>query len=99
MVDQQRAEAIVAARSCDDDGTGITGATGPFRSTDAGYLFNRVPNLGLEAARMVQQYCDIRSRTFEVHIDAKINNYKREFVAILGRNTPRDIQILTFYWK
>jgi hypothetical protein len=48
---------------------------------------------------MVQQYCDIRSRVFEVHIEAKINNYKREFVAVLGRNTPRDIQILTFYWK
>jgi len=96
MVDAQRAEAIVSARSCDDDGTGLTG---PFRSIDAGYLFNRVPNLGLEAARMVQQYCDIHSRTFEVHIEAKINNYKREFVAVLGRNTPRDIQILTFYWK
>lgn len=99
MIDPDRAQAIIAARSCDDDGTGVAGATGPFRSADAGYLFNRVPNLGLEAARMLQQYCDIRSRTFEVHIEAKINNYKREFVAVLGRNTPRDIQILTFYWK
>jgi type II secretory pathway component PulK len=99
MIDQARAEAIVAARSCDEDGATVAGATGPFRSVDAGYLFNRVPNLGLEAARMIQQYCDIRSRTFEVHIEARINNYKREFVAILGRNTPRDIQILTFYWK
>src|SRR6266481_420207 len=34
MVDAQRAEAIVSARACNDDGTGLTG---PFRSMDAGY--------------------------------------------------------------
>ena len=44
------------------------------------------------------QFCDVRSRTFEVHIKATINGYSRNFVGILGRNNQSDIQILSFYW-
>src|SRR5262249_34031838 len=95
-VDAARAEAIVAAREGEDDGSNLGG---PFRSAEAGYLFNRVPNLGLEAARQVQRFGDVRSRTFEVQIDATVGSYHRTFVAILGRTNPRDIQTLNFYWK
>jgi len=95
-VDPMRAEAIVAARGGEDDGSGLVG---PYRSTDPGYLFNRVPGLGLEVARQIQRLADVRSRTFEVQVDAQIGNYKRQFIAVLGRISPRDIQVLTFYWK
>lgn len=96
-VDAQRADAIVAARSGEDDGSGITG---PFRSVDAGYLFNRVPGLGLEVARQVGRFADVHSSTFDVEIEAHVGDTSRRFVAVLGRSpNPRDVQILNFYWK
>jgi len=47
---------------------------------------------------MLQRYCDVRSRTFDVEVDATLGSYHRTFHAILGRNSPRDVQILSFYW-
>jgi general secretion pathway protein K len=87
------AEAIAGARQGEDDGSGLTG---PYRSVDQ---VRRVPEVNLEVARMLQQYCDVRSRTFQVQIDARVGAAKRQFVAVLGRNNPRDIQVLSFYWK
>lgn len=95
-IDAQAAEAIVAARAGEDDGSG---QSGPFRSTAPQYLWSRVPGMNLEVARQVQQICDVRSRTFEVQIDAQIGGYHRQFVAVVGRNNPRDVQVLSFYWK
>jgi general secretion pathway protein K len=96
-VDAQRAEAIVGARSGEDDGSGITG---PFRSIDAGYLFNRVPGLGLEVGRQISRFCDVHSTSFDVEIEAHVGNSTRRFIAVLGRSpNPRDVQILTFCWK
>ena len=40
-----------------------------------------------------------RSSTFEVHVTAQIGVQKREYVAILFRNSPADIRVLSFYWK
>lgn len=45
------------------------------------------------------RYCTTRSSTFEVHVTARIGDYHREYVALLYRNTPTDIKILSFYWK
>jgi len=92
-IDPLIAEAIVAGREGDDDGTGLVG---PYRSVDQ---VRRVPEVTIEAARMLAQFCDVRSRTFQVLIDAQIGSYRRQFVAILGCNNPRDVQILSFYWK
>jgi len=90
------ADGIVAAREGEDDGTG---QTGPFRSLAPQYLWSRVPGLTLEMGRQLQRLCDVRSRTFQVQIDAEISGYKRQFIAILGRNNQRDVQVLSFYWK
>ena len=87
------AEAIVAARAGEDDGSGLTG---PYRSVDQ---VRRIPEVNMETARMLAQYCDVRSRTFQVQINAQVGAAKRTFIAILGRNNPRDVQILSFYWK
>ena len=95
-VDDNLAEAIVAARGGEDDGSG---QTGPFRSLAAQYLWARVPGLNLEAAREIAGVCDVRSRTFEVQVDAEVGGYKRQFIAIVGRNSPSDVQTLSFYWK
>jgi general secretion pathway protein K len=87
------AEAIAGARQGEDDGSGLTG---PYRSVDQ---VRRVPEVNMEVARMLQQYCDVRSRTFQVQIDARVGAAKRQFIAILGRLNPRDVQVLSFYWK
>ena len=86
------AQAIVAARNGSDDGSGLSG---PYRTLDQ---VRRVPEVNLMVARQLQQYCDVRSKTFEVHVDAQVAGYHRHFVGILGRNNPRDIQVLSFYW-
>jgi len=95
-VDGNLAEAIVAARGGEDDGSG---QTGPFRNLAPQYLWARVPGLNLEAAREIARVCDVRSRTFEVQVEAEVGGYKRQFIAIVGRNNPGDVQTLSFYWK
>ena len=87
------AEAIVNGRGGEYDGSGLTG---PFRGLGD---LRRIPEVTLEASRAMAQFCDVRSRTFEVQIDAQVGTYKRTFMAVLGRNSIRDIQVLTFYWK
>ena len=47
----------------------------------------------------MERFFTVRSSTFEVQVDAEIAGYKRQFFAILGRNSPRDVQVLSFYWK
>ena len=87
------AEAIVSGRGGENDGSGLTG---PYRNVGD---LRRIPEVTLEASRGMAQFCDVRSRTFEVQIDAQIGTYKRTFIAVLGRNTIRDIQVLVFYAK
>jgi general secretion pathway protein K len=41
----------------------------------------------------------VRSLIFEVRVTARISGNKREFVAVLRRANPRDIQTLSFYWN
>jgi general secretion pathway protein K len=95
-VDSRAAEAIVAARGGEDDGSGLTG---PFRTLDANYLFTRVPLLTLPLARQISQFVDVRSRTFEVEVTARVGGSERTYYATLVRNTPKDVQVLNFYWK
>lgn len=46
---------------------------------------------------IIDRYCQVRSRTFQVEVSVEGSN--RRFYAILGCNSPRDIQILSFWWK
>jgi general secretion pathway protein K len=45
------------------------------------------------------QFCTVRSFAFEVHVKARIGDDHRDYTAILYRNSPNDIQVLSFYWK
>jgi hypothetical protein len=92
-VDAMIAEAIVGGRSGEDDGTGLMG---PYRAVNQ---VTRVPNIPLQLAGQLGQFCDVRSKTFQVDITATMNSYSRHFTAILGRNNQRDVQILSFYWS
>jgi general secretion pathway protein K len=94
-VDSDVAQAIVAARGGEDDGSG---QAGPFRSVDPRYLWSRVPGLSVPAATQISRVCDVSSRTFEVQVDAQVAGYHRQFTAILVRN-GREVQVLSFSWK
>ena len=58
-----------------------------------------MPEINPEIARLVTQFGDVRSKTFQVNVTATVNGYSRYFTAILGRMNARDIQILSFYWS
>ena len=95
-VDALIAEQIVSQRSGEFD---PTGNFGPYRAVAD--VARRVMEVGQlsPALNSLNQFCDIRSRTFQVQVDADVGGYKRTFYAVLGRTGPRDVQILTFYWK
>ena len=92
-VDALCAEQIVAGRGGEDDGSGLTG---PYRSLDQ---LRRIPCVTLELLRVIQQFGDVRSRTFEVEIEAHVGASERKFYAVIVRNNPRDLQVIGFYWK
>ena len=94
-VDAMIAEAIVGGRAGVSDPS-APGLMGPYRSVNE---VSRMPNIPREIVGQLSQFCDVHSRTFQVEVNAEVGGYKRTFYAVLGRNGPRDVQILTFYWK
>jgi type II secretory pathway component PulK len=95
FVDENVAARIIQCRSGPDGADGTEDDT-PFRNPGEGLLCGGLNNA---LVGQVQRYCDVRSRTFEVHVDAQINGLHRHFFATITRNNPRDVQVLTFYWK
>ena len=90
-VDGTIAENIIKVRPGSDD---VDGTEGSPSFTSPGQILSAA---GAPPADAV--YCTVRSSTFEVHVTARIGDYHRDYVAILYRNTPTDIQILSFYWE
>jgi general secretion pathway protein K len=93
-LDEVAAENIIKYRSGPDGEDGTEDDT-PFKNV------NQITAAGVnpQAAAQLAQLCTVRSAAFEVHVNAQIGTYKREYVAILFRNTGTDIQVLSFYWK
>jgi general secretion pathway protein K len=89
-VDETIAQNIIKRRVGPDEVDGTeddTAFTNPTQITEAG------------APGGAANLCTVRSSTFEVHVTARIGDYHRDYVAILYRNGPTDIQILSFYWE
>jgi type II secretory pathway component PulK len=95
FVDENVAARIIQCRSGPDGVDGTEDDT-PFRNPGEGLLCGGLNNA---IVGQVQRYCDVRSSTFEVQVDAQINGYHRYFFATLARRNPRDVQVLMFYWK
>ena len=91
-VTPEAAQGIVSAREGEDDGSGLFG---PYRNLGE---VRRVPEVSLPMYSAIGQFGTVRSSTFEVQVDAQVAGYHRHFVGIIGRNSPRDVQILSFYW-
>lgn len=95
FVDENVAARIIQCRSGPDGADGTEDDT-PFRNAGEGLLCGGLNNA---IVGQVQRYCDVRSSTFQVTVDAQINGYHRYFHAVLARRNPRDVQVLMFYWK
>lgn len=94
-VDANMAAAIVQARAGYDGMEGTLDDT-PFASPSE--VIN-VPGVSRQLAGAMNQFCTVRSFTFEVRVDAEINGYHRTFVALLRRANSRDIQTLYMHWE
>lgn len=97
LVDEIVASRIIELRS---GGDVTLGAIGPIGSPGFGIADALVTaGMSRQAAQYAAPFFTVRSSTFEVQVDAEIAGYKRQFFAILARNSPRDVQVLSFYWK
>lgn len=92
FIDENIAQRIVAARNGQE-----TGQPTPFRDLRDVWYSAGLNNQ--ELVNRIQNYFTVRSTTFEVQIEVAIGPVKRNYYAILARRNPRDIQVLTFYWK
>ena len=96
FIDQNAAAAILQVRAGPDGVDGTDDDT-PFRNvgelTSAG--------LGREAIQQISRYCDVRSHTFEVHVETEINGYRKRYSALIRRNNGNvnDFQILWLSWR
>jgi general secretion pathway protein K len=91
-VDEHAAAEIIRLRS------GLDGADGteddiPYRNP--GEIINALANPGV--VQQIVPLCDVRSRTFEVEISATIGNYTKKFQAVIVRNNPKDLQVVSFH--
>jgi type II secretory pathway component PulK len=93
-VDQAIAQNIIKVRA-GPDGVEGTEDDMPFATVNQLVTADLNPQL----VAQLSQFCTVRSQTFEVHVTARIGDSKREYVAILYRNLPTDIRVLSFYWK
>ncbi|HLP75667.1 MAG TPA: hypothetical protein VK327_02005, partial [Candidatus Paceibacterota bacterium] len=55
--------------------------------------------VGAAVAQQLGRYGTVRSSTFEVQVTADIGGYKRDFNAVIVRNNPRNVEVLSFSWK
>lgn len=92
-VDEATAEAIIKTRA-GPDGVDGTGDDVPFKGP------GDVQRAGInpEAAQNIPNYTDVRSHTFEVHVTAHYKMSVRDYIAVVWRNNPNDIEVVGFYW-
>lgn len=70
--------------------------TQPFRNVGEGLL---CAGLNQQVVGQIQRYFTVRSATFEAKITVQVGAMKRDYTALIRRNNPRDIQVLSFHWK
>ncbi|HEY5233221.1 MAG TPA: general secretion pathway protein GspK [Verrucomicrobiae bacterium] len=93
-VDTNAAAAIIEQRAGPD---GVDGTDDDTPYHTVGQI--NAAGVSPQAIAQLNNYCTVRSSTFEVDITAHIGDSSRQFVAILLRNFGADIRVLRFYWK
>lgn len=93
-VDENLAQAIITTRAGPDGAEGNEDDM-PFRSVGE---LARVPGMRPELVGVFSRYFNVVSTTFEVHVDAELDGYKRHFVSFLRREGNR-MHTLFMYWN
>ncbi len=93
-VDEATAESIIKTRNGPD---GIEGTADDTPFTSPGDV--QRAGINPEAAQNIGQYCDVHSRTFKVLVTAHHLNLTRQYVGIVWRNNPQNVQVVGFYWQ
>lgn len=96
-IDAYVAQAIVARRSGQDGQDGSDDDM-PFRSPQE-LTAIPVPGMPPEVAQALAVRSTVRSLCFEVRISVDMRGTKRQYVAILRRNGPKDIHTLNLHWN
>jgi type II secretory pathway component PulK len=91
-VDPATAQAIIKTRSGPDGVDGTSDDT-PYRSA------GDIQRAGVppEVVQGAGQYCDVRSRTFQVVVTAHYLTSTRQYIGVIWRNSPQDIRIVDFH--
>ncbi len=94
-IDEQIAQAIIMRRAGPD---GMDGTEDDMPFLNEG-MITEVPGLPPFVATMARRFFTVMSSVFEVRVDVQIDNERRQYVAMLNRRAPRDIQVLYMYWQ
>lgn len=95
-VDESIASGIIQLRAGPD---GADGTDDDVPLHNVGELVN-VPGIRREIVGQLGPYCDVRSFTFEVQVDVKVDEVTRRYYAIVRKgNRQGDFGMLKFYWK
>ena len=93
-MDESSANRIVSLRQGPD---GVDGTEDDVPFSNTGEIINAgLPN---QIVSQFTPYLTVRSMTFEVQVDVEIGQSKRRYHALLRRNGPKDIQILSLNWE
>jgi len=92
-VDTNTAALIISTRNGPDGVEGNDDDT-PFQSV------NDLVRAGVsqQLASQLGNFCTVRSSVFEVHVTAELGDFKREYIALVFRNSGTDIPVVSFYW-
>lgn len=93
-IDENIAQAIISRRAGPDGVDGSSDDT-PFRNANE---LSSIAGIPPPVFQRIAGYLSTRSFVFEARIEARVDNQTRNFVAVLRRNSPRDVQLLSFYW-
>jgi general secretion pathway protein K len=94
-IDENVAQAIITARAGPDGVEGTEDDT-PFRGVGE---LARVPGMNPGAIAQFSRYFTVRSLMFEVHVEARIGEHRREYVGLVRCASPRDVVLMNLYWK
>lgn len=95
-IDENIAQAIIQARAGPDGQDGTEDDT-PYRTPTE--IAARVPFVNPAGIQNLSRLFTVRSIVFEAHVTASIGGTKREYVALLRRMNPKQIDTLNLYWK
>jgi type II secretory pathway component PulK len=94
-MDESSAQHLISMRSGPD---GVDGTEDDVPFSNPGEIINA--GLPPQIVSMFTPYLTVRSSTFEVQVDVTVGQSPpRHYHALLLRNSPRDIQILSFNWE